>query len=199
MAKTCKILVFEGADKTGKETQSKLLQKALCDAGYNAMRVEVPTKACPRTYALIYKMLKDGSAKRWPNAFQFVQFLNKWMFQHRVLPGLMKYNDVVIFDRWSLSAIIYGNATGVNRTLNQFLYNRLKKADVTLVFHGKSFRRKAADDSYEKDTDLQEKVAIAYHTWGVKNHKDHMLVNNERSVEDIHQGIIVDLCMRGVP
>ncbi len=194
-----KIVVFEGPDKVGKETQSKLLLEALQAADYKAVRVEVPTKLCPRTYELIYKMLKDGSAKRWTNTFQFVQFLNKWMFQRRVLPALLRTNDVVIFDRWSLSAIIYGNATGVNPSFNRFLYNRLKKADVTLVFHGKSYRRAKADDSYEKDNELQEKVAIAYHTWGVKNHKDHLLVNNERDVKDIHRGIIIDLCMRGVP
>jgi thymidylate kinase len=194
-----KVLVVEGPDKVGKETQSKMLERAFVNAGYRTLRVEVPSKSCPRTHALIYKMLHDGSAKRWPNFFQFVQFLNKFLFQLLVMPALLKNVDILILDRWSLSAIIYGNATGVNLRFNEFLYNRLMKPDMTLVFHGKSYRRLSADDSYEKDADLQEKVAIAYHTWGVKHPHDHLLVNNERSVEEIHSGILIDLCMRGIP
>jgi len=190
----CKIVVCEGADKTGKETQSKLLQQALTAHGYRAIRVEVPSKACPRTHKLIYKMLHNGWAKRVPNVFQFVQFLNKWLFQVNVLPGLLKNTDVVIFDRWSLSAVVYGGATGVNESLNMWLYRRLKKADVTLVFHGRSFRRSSTvDDSYEKDDALQARVKDAYIEWAVAHADDHILVKNDRSVSDIHSSIMLDL------
>jgi thymidylate kinase len=193
-----KIVVFEGPDKVGKETQSKLLQQALNASGYRALRVEVPSKLCPRTHRLIYKMLHNGSAKRWPNVFQFVQFLNKWLFQINVLPTLTKYADVVIFDRWSLSAVIYGGATGVNKTLNTFLYNRLRKADVTLVFHGKSYRRNTVDDVYEKDNDLQARVRQDYYAWAMAHDGDHILVKNDRKIDDIHKSIMIDLCVQGV-
>jgi len=190
------VVVFEGADMTGKETQSKLLQRSLSDHGKRAIRVEVPAKACPRTYKLIYWMLKNGLAKRLPNVFQFIQFLNKLLFQLRVLPELLNNFDYVIFDRWSLSAVIYGNATGVNERFNLWLYNRLKKADVTFVIHGQSFRRSTTtDDSYEKDSDLQAKVKESYTTWALDHVNDHVLIKNDKPVDDIHAVVLTELAL----
>lgn len=194
-----KIIVFEGPDKVGKETQSKLLQRTLSSAGYRAIRVEVPSKACPRTYSLIYWMLRNGTAKKFPNVFQFVQFINKWLFQNTVLKGLMKNADIVIFDRWSLSAVVYGGATGVNERFNMWLYNRLRKADITFVMHGTSFRRSTTtDDSYEKDSALQARVKDAYVEWAVIHADDHILVKNDRLVTDIHNSIMLDLAASDV-
>jgi thymidylate kinase len=195
-----KIVVFEGPDKVGKETQSKLCQEAFAAANYRAIRIEVPSKACPRSYKLIYWMLRNGWAKRVPNAFQFVQFLNKWLFQVNVLPSLLRNADIVIFDRWSLSAVIYGNATGVNERFNVWLYNRLRKADVTIVMCDKSFRRASTqDDSYEKDSELQTRVRDGYREWAVMHADDHILVKNDKPVKDIHHDILIELSMCGVP
>lgn len=195
-----KIVVFEGPDKVGKETQSKLLLEALTEAGYRALRVEVPSKLCPRTYKLIYWMLRNGWAKRLPNFFQFVQFLNKWFFQRAVLPGFLRTLDVVIFDRWSLSAVVYGNATGVNEPFNMWLYRRLRKPDVTVVMCKKSYRRSTTqDDSYEKDSELQQRVRDGYQEWAVFHADDHVLVNNDQQVKDVHHDILIELAMFGVP
>lgn len=195
-----KIVVFEGPDKVGKETQSNLLDRTLRGTGYRTMRLEVPSRLCPRTYKLIYWMLKNGWAKRLPNVFQFVQFLNKWFFQRTVLPGLMKTLDVIIFDRWSLSAVIYGNATGVNKAFNMWLYNRLTKPDVTVVMCQRSFRRSSVvDDAYERDGELQVRVRDGYHEWAVLHAEDHVLINNEQPVQDVHQDVLIELAMFGIP
>lgn len=192
------LVVFEGPDKVGKETQSKMLLESLQNDMYKAVRVEVPSRSCPRTHKLIYKMLHDGSAKRHPNAFQFVQFLNKWLFQMNHLPKLLKENDVVILDRWSLSAVIYGGATGVNKRFNMFLFNRLKKPTITLVLHGRSFRRSTTtDDSYEKDSDLQTTVARAYYEWAMKHSDSHVLIPNHLNRDEIHKDIMISLAMAG--
>ena len=193
-----KIIVIEGPDKVGKETQSRLLQTNLSNAGYRTLRVEVPSKACPRTHRLIYKMLGNGWAKRTPNFFQFVQFLNKFLFQHRVLPALDEFYDVIIFDRWRLSAIIYGNATGVNERLNRFLYRRLRKADITLVFHGRSFRRNSVDDAYEKDSELQARVKKDYVSWAYGHSQDHVLINNEGTLQEVQDAVQAELALREV-
>jgi len=197
---TAKLVVFEGPDKVGKETQSKLLLRSLKDASYNVVRCEVPTNACPRTYKLIYSMLKSGWAKRTPNLFQFIQFLNKWLFQVLHMPSLMRNNDVVILDRWSLSAVIYGGATGVNSVLNMFLFNRLKKPDITIVLDGQSFRRSTTeDDSYEKDNELQAAVKVAYHQWALDHSNDHVLAQNNASKLEVHYDILIALRMAGIP
>jgi thymidylate kinase len=192
-----KLVVCEGHDKAGKATQSKLLVEAYSDAGLKSTRVEVPSVLCGRTHRLIYRMLKNGWAKKLPNVFQFVQFLNKWVFQVLHLPTLMKHNDVVVLDRWSLSAVIYGGATGVNNPFNMLLFHLLKKPDVTVVFHGQSFRRNTVDDSYEKDTELQARVKEGYHAWALAHPSDHVLIDNRGgNVQDIHRNVVTELATK---
>jgi thymidylate kinase len=184
-----KLVVFEGPDKVGKETQSKLLAQNLKKQGINCIRVEPSKEAHPRLKKLIYSMLETGAAKRHPNTFQFVQFLNKVYFQTFKLPKLMKVYDVVILDRWALSGWIYGDAEGINRSLNKWMFNRVKRADITLVLSGTSYKRSTTtDDSYEKDNDLQAKVRIAYRDVGL-NWPGHALVDNHDSIDDVQDSI----------
>lgn len=191
-----KIVVFEGPDKVGKETQSKMLQHALIRHGYKVKLVEVPIKDCRQTYDLIYRMLENGKAKQYPNLFQVIQFFNKWLYQTFMMPKIFKDYDILILDRWALSSVIYGAATGVNLRLNMWLYRLLKKPDITFVLHGMSFRRTSTnDDSYEKDTELQTRVKDDYIMWAVKHADDHILVKNDRSPEEMHQDIMFDIAI----
>ena len=195
-----RLVVVEGADQVGKETQSKLLEKALGGRGLRCTRVEVPTKACPRTHRLIYRMLRNGWAKRFTHTFQFVQFLNKLFFQLFHLPALLRANEVVILDRWSLSAIIHGGATGVNATFNRLLCGLLRRPDVTVVFHGSSFRRSTTtDDAYERDSELQARVKQDYYDWAWARPSDHALVTNlGKSVDEVHRDVIRELEVRRI-
>jgi thymidylate kinase len=196
MSSMAKIVVFEGPDKVGKETQSKLLAKALLDAGLRVTRVE-PTKEFAIGKKLIYSMLDSGAAKRHPNAFQLVQFMNRMYFQYVKLPELMIRNDVVLCDRWALSGFIYGHCEGINSRLNGWMYERAHKPDLTLVFSGTSYRRSTGDDSYEKDTDLQARVKKMYSRAGIER-EGHVLVNNVGTVEEIHDDIIEILDEEGL-
>ena len=186
-----RLIAFEGPDKSGKETQSKMAVEALRQAGVRVERVEAPTKCTRWTHRLIYWMLRTGWAKRLPNCFQAVQTLNKLSFQLFHLPAIEARNDVVVFDRWGLSSVIYGTATGVSPRLVLWLYDRIKPADLTIVFAGRSYRRSTTeDDSYEKDTDLQARVRVLYHDWALNHHEDHVLVDNARPVEEVHREVM---------
>ncbi len=186
-----KLVAIEGPDKHGKATQSKLLVKSFIDNRNKATLVEVPFKGL--THKVIYWMLANSLAKRFPNVFQFVQFLNKLMFQIFVLPILMLFNDYVVLDRWSLSAIVYGDATGVNKTFNRILYHLLLKPDMTLVMYGRSFKRAGKSDTYEKDTSLQEAVKKGYFMWALEHHKDHEIISNHDTIENVQQLMLCTL------
>lgn len=184
-----RIIAIEGPDKAGKATQTAMLAHYLCRYGERVSLVEVPFND-GSTYKLIYWMLCNGLAKKRPNTFQFIQFLNKFIFQWTILLWLRLTSDVVVLDRWSLSAIVYGDATGVNKTFNRLLYWLLKKADVTVVLHGPSFKRDSVDDVYEKDSDLQLAVRRGYYDWVIEHPFDHELVDNQGSKEDVHSRIV---------
>lgn len=184
-----KLVAIEGPDKVGKQTQSQMLAHVLRRYGDKVALVEVPFND-RLTYPLIYWMLKHGQAKRYPNLFQFVQFLNKFIFSWTYLLWLRLTCAYVVLDRWSLSAIVYGDATGVNPTFNRLLYWLLTKPDLTVVLHGLSFRRQEADDVYEKDTDLQKAVRRGYYDWAQEHPFDHELIDNQGSKDEVHERIM---------
>jgi len=158
-----KIVVFEGADRCGKATQSKLLREHIVFSGKSAKIVEVPIRSAV-TYKLVYWMLRNGLAKQLPKLFQALQFLNRKIFQIFMLPALERQYDVIILDRWSLSTIVYGAAEGVSEKFTVGLSNLLRKPDHTIILLGSSFPH-AAEDVYESDAVLQQKVREGYSNW----------------------------------
>jgi len=185
------IIALEGPDKVGKETQSRLLCAELRRMGHRAVRAEIPSRQCSWSYGVIYWALGNGLAKRLPNIFQAVHFVNKLSFQHRVLPTLGALADVIVLDRWSLSSVIYGNATGVFLPLIMWFYRTLLQPTLTIVMSTRSYRRDAlADDSYESDDDLQARVRNDYRQWALANPTDHVLVDNSLAIDDVHRSIM---------
>lgn len=165
-----KIIVIEGADRCGKATQAKLLREYLISFGIMSTIVEVPIKSAI-TYRIIYWMLQNGFAKKYPKLFQVFQFLNRKIFQILTLPSLEQEYDVIIFDRWSLSTIVYGGASGVSEQFTIELSKRLRQPDHTFILSGESFPH-VAEDVYEADSNLQKEVRIRYTAWAVDNPDD---------------------------
>lgn len=162
-----KFIVIEGPDRVGKATQVKLLQEKLAKANKTVTTVEVPLRS-NIIYHLIYWMLGNGLAKKFPKIFQWFQYFNRQIFQWMILPRLDDEYDYIIMDRWSLSTVVYGAATGVPEEFTQKLYKRLKTPDHTIILLGKSHQH-VAEDVYESDNSLQEKVRKLYAIWSEKN------------------------------
>lgn len=181
---SAKFIVIEGPDKSGKATQAFMLANELRNKGRKVIQLEVPYNDY-LTYTIIYYMLHNGWAKKYPNLFQAFQFINKFVFQLTTLVLYRFIYDYVIFDRWSLSMIVYGDASGANPTLSRFFYRLLFKPDITLIMRGKSYDRDEADDSYEKDDVLQKNVRIGYKNWFLEHH-DSVMINNSASVNEVH-------------
>lgn len=184
-----RLIAIEGPDKVGKQIQSQMLAHVLRRYGDRTALVEVPFND-RATYRLIYWMLRNGTAKRFPNLFQFVQFVNKFVFQWTYLLWLRLTCAFIILDRWSLSAIVYGDATGVNRTFNRVLYWLLVRPDITVILYGSSFKRKSTDDAYEGDSELQVAVRRGYYDWAQSHPVDHKLIDNQGTKDEVHERIL---------
>lgn len=183
-----KIIVIEGPDRCGKATQAKLLRERLFSFGITSTIVEVPIKSAV-TYRIIYWMLQNGLAKKFPKLFQVLQFLNRKIFQMFTLPMLENLYDIIIFDRWSLSSVVYGNATGVPVNFTLALSRRLKKPDHTFIFLGASFPH-VAEDSYESDTELQGTVSMIYSQWAAENQDVATVINCKQEKKKISKMIV---------
>lgn len=191
-----KIVVIEGADRCGKATQASMLQNYLSRIGCAAIIVEVPIKSAV-TYKVIYWMLQNGFAKKYPKIFQWFQFLNRKFFQWHSLPGIERHYDVVIMDRWSLSTVVYGAAEGVSEDYTIKLSKRLREPDHTIILHGQAFPHEA-EDVYESDLDLQDRVRFGYAQWAANNPKDCTLINCRQDKDTIFKKIRACLELKGI-
>lgn len=188
-----KLIAFEGPDRVGKATQSKLMLETLTSLGYRAVRVEVPVQNFLHKY--IYKMLKNGVAKNHPYFFQFIQVMNRVVFQLFALPKLERENDYVIFDRWSPSTWVYGLATGVNRTYVEAMLYPIRKPDYTIVLNGRAQVQEMRDD-YEKDNSLQSRVRDLYVDYADLYSEKTALVWANQTRESAHEEILGILLQR---
>jgi len=191
-----KIVVVEGPDRVGKQTQTNLLKNYIESLGLRAKIVEVPIRSAV-TYKVVYWMLHNGLAKKFPKIFQCLQYLNRKVFQIFALPRLEQENDVIILDRWSLSTVVYGGAEGVSENFAIGLMRRLREPDHTIILLGESFPHEA-EDAYEADSDLQKKVRIGYASWAASNPESTTLVNCHQAREDILKKIKVTLEDKGI-
>ena len=187
-----KIIAIEGPDKTGKATQSKMLAHTLRRYGDRVVRVEVLWND-RLTHPLLYSMLRSGSARRHPNLFQFVHFINKFIFQSTYLLWLWLTCDFVVLDRWKTSAMAYGIASQTNFYLSWMMYKLIVSAHLTCVLHGPSRKRNTIDDSYERDQVLQDAVRTAYYNWVELNPLDHELIDSQGTRDEVHDRITTTL------
>ena len=182
-----KMIVIEGPDRVGKQTQTNLLRKTFLKYGLLANVVEVPIRSAV-TYHVIYWMLRNGLAKKFPKIFQWFQYMNRKIFQMFSLPSMEQHYDAIIMDRWSLSTIVYGAAEGVPREYTVGLAEKLRKPDHTIILCGKSHSHEA-EDAYEADMTLQDKVRVEYTRWALENPQTTTLINCQRDRKAIAKEI----------
>lgn len=183
-----KIIVIEGPDRVGKATQVDLLRKKILDRNKCVSTVEVPLRS-NLIYHVIYWMLGNGLAKNFPKVFQWFQYFNRQIFQWTILPKLELTCDYIIMDRWSLSTVIYGAATGVPEDFTRKLYERLRKPDHTFVLSGPAHKH-TAEDVYESDALLQDRVRSLYVSWALKNPDVSFFIDCSKTRDEISLEIV---------
>jgi thymidylate kinase len=187
-----RIIVLEGADRCGKNTQAKMLTDHIRSIGKTTALVEVPVEDS-YTHSVIYWMLQSGAAKKLPKIFQWLQCLNRLIFQTYRLVKLEHENDFIVFDRWSLSSAVYGKAEGLPSSLTDKIYCLVRKPDFTVLFIGERLTSET-EDVYEADDKLQERVRTLYAEWADSHPKEsYVVIDTKRSREQISNEINIIL------
>lgn len=187
-----KLIAFEAPDMVGKTTQSKLLVDYIDKVDKKkVIYVKAPFKTGFITFPLLYWMLDNGSAKTYPMLFQSIQYLNKILFQMFILPFLMVKYDYVIFDRWKLSAKVYGEATKVNALFLSICDSLLANADHTILLHRDALPVSRTLDSYEREIELQHLIRALYIKWFANQSMiKATIINASGSIYDVHSKIV---------
>lgn len=176
---------IEGADGLGKFTQSQMLSVSLASSNKNVQRYATPWSGEAIFYPLIQSMLSSGYVKKFPTIFQILHFFNKLVlliFEWEISSDV----HYVIYDRWSMSSSVYGEAMGVPTWLTRFTRWILPKPDIEFILVGHN-KRSSKRDRLEENVKLQETVNALYKQ---KIDDNCFIIDADKSVEAIHQDIL---------
>jgi len=108
---TGRLIVFEGPDKSGKTTQSKLLEVSLKRADVLVARIAFPDRSTP-VGQLIDRYLR-GEIELNLEAVQLLFSANRWELDKHIV-SLLEAGTIVILDRYVYSGWTYGIARGLD-------------------------------------------------------------------------------------
>lgn len=185
-----KIIAIEGLDKSGKFSQSNLLEGYLKEKGYKVARSEFHRYDTP-TGNLVKKWLV-GEWDVDQTTIELVmtadkQAQQKW-FDELEASGV----DFLILDRYTGSQQVYSEANGVDTEWTASLQKFMRPADyeifidvpaeVSMARKGK--HNNGVNDRYESDLKLLERVRELYLC------RNNSKFDGTKSVQDVHLDIV---------
>lgn len=203
--KGCSLVVIEGPDKVGKQTQTRMLVEALSNRVARTVvdkgpldkprNLKVESEEIPyndgNTHTKIYEMLANGDALVHPEAFQTLQAANRMIWQKTILPTLAHHHDVLILDRWNISSWVYGRAGGCSEAMLECMLDPIVDPDLVFVFDGEPFNTPdRADDSYEKNKEFMQTVREQYRRWVQENTDIAVSINANQPHKVVHEELV---------
>jgi len=183
-----KLLVFEGLDQSGKNTQVELLTRRLREQGCQVEKTSFPDYDTP-----IGKEIKAflREERRYNAQVRHILYAaNRWERKGDIERWLNEEKFVVI-DRYYQSNLAYGLANDLELDWLLNLERGLPEADLVIVIDTPpeaSFERKPAErDAYERDLSFLRRVREAYIR--LSQRFSWVIVDGERSVEEVHNDI----------
>jgi dTMP kinase len=157
------LIVFEGLDQSGKETQAKALRARLERDGRRVHALSFPEYETPIGREI--RQALDGARDFTPDVMQLLYVANRLEFRPQIDRWLAA-GDFVVCDRYCASSIAYGEAQGLDPVWLAEIQRSLPKAAVTVLLDiapETAVKRKSANrDRYERDLDLLGRVRQSY-------------------------------------
>jgi dTMP kinase len=157
------LIVFEGLDQSGKETQARTLRARLERDGRRVWALSFPEYETPIGREI--RQALDGQRDFSADVMQLLYVANRLEFKTR-LELWLGAGDMVVCDRYSASSVAYGEAQGLDSGWLNEIQRYLPKPDITVLLDiapDTAARRKAMNrDRYERDLDLLGRVRESY-------------------------------------
>jgi dTMP kinase len=157
------LIVFEGLDQSGKETQSRTLRARLEMDGHRVRMLSFPEYDTPIGREL--RQALDGARDYAPDVMQLLYVANRLEFRAR-LELWLGAGDTVICDRYCASTVAYGEAQGLDPAWLAEIQRYLPVPAVTVLLDiapETAVGRKATGrDRYERDLELLARVRDSY-------------------------------------
>jgi len=157
------LVVFEGLDQSGKQTQAERLRDRLEAAGRTVRLLSFPSYET-HIGAEIGRALK-GERDYAADTMQLLYVANRFEWKPEIERELAK-GTVVVCDRYLASSVAYGEAFGLDGAWLSEIQRYLPQPDLTVLLDIEpqvSASRKTADrDKYERDLALLARVRESY-------------------------------------
>jgi dTMP kinase len=157
------LIVFEGLDQSGKQTQAELLRDRLKADGRKARLLSFPDYGTSIGEEIARAL--QGEREYGPEVMQILYIANRYerkLDLQRWLEGGL----VLVCDRYIASSIAYGEAQGLDPAWLQEMQKFLPSPALTIMLDiapETAVRRKSVDrDRYERDLAMQMRVRESY-------------------------------------
>jgi dTMP kinase len=192
------IIVFEGLDQSGKQTQAELLRDRLKENGHKSRLVSFPDYGT--TIGEEIARALQGERDYGPDVMQLLYIANRYERK----PDLERWRDgglVLVCDRYTASSIAYGEAQGLDAAWLADMQRFLPQATLTILLDiapETAVGRKAVDrDRYERDLAMQGRVRESYRRLAAAG--DWVLLNGERSKDAVADEVFNAVSSRLAP
>jgi dTMP kinase len=192
------LIVFEGLDQSGKETQTRTLRARLETESHRVRSLSFPEYETPLGREL--RQALDGARDFTPDVMQLLYVANRLEFRSR-LELWLSAGDVVICDRYCASTVAYGEAQGLDSAWLLDIQRTLPKADITVLLDiapETAAKRKATGrDRYERDLNLLARVRESYRRQAIAG--GWVVIDAEGSKSDVAAAIEAAVLPRLAP
>jgi len=178
------LICVTGGDRVGKNTQAKLLAKALGTKiisfpNYDSLSGQLIRGALTCSTLTLSRTLHSGDLEErtehtdiWdkrkdPYHFQCLQMLSRLEAQPMIMEEL-NHNHLVA-DRYDIDALVYGRLDGCNPYWITNMLTCIKRSDLVIVLDGPTFSRDEIADINETDANFSEAVKEEYRRIALSN------------------------------
>jgi dTMP kinase len=158
-----RLIVFEGLDQSGKQTQSELLRDALTAGGQRVRLLSFPDYDTAIGEEI--RRALGGERDYGPDVMQLLYVANRYEYRAEIERGLAE-GVIFVCDRYLASSVAYGEAQGLDPAWLLTIQQNLPAPDLTCLLDiapERAAARKVADrDKYERDLALLGRVRESY-------------------------------------
>ena len=189
------LIVFEGLDQSGKQTQAERLRDRLLAQSRKVRLVSFPDYST-HIGSEIERALA-GEREYGPDVMQLLYVANRYEWRPS-LEAWLADDWFVVSDRYLASSVAYGEAFGLDPAWLVTIQRNLPKPSLTIwldIAPETAVGRKSRDrDRYERDLALQRRVRESYRRQASAH--DWLSLDGERSKDDVATDVFTAVTTR---
>jgi len=192
------LIVFEGLDQSGKETQARQLRKWFEASGRQVESIAFPDYASPIGQEI--RTALHGGRDYGADTIQLLQIANRHQWKPQIETWLAD-GRIVISDRYAASSIAYGEAQGLDpawlTSTQRFLPVPATTVLLDIAPEVSAARKAHNRDSYERDLEMLSRVRASYLRQATQS--GWVVVEAARSVDLVAADVVNMISLRHAP